>query len=544
MNTKIITIFKQITIALIVVLSFMACEKEFKNIGGNIVDNDSFDTKKTSFDVVSYNKNIEASRVDNIETTSLSSLLMPLGIYDTEDFGLFKSSVIAQVNPPFSLDWGENINLDAVYLEIPYSAIRDGSYDDGKPKFKLNNVTGQAIYKIQVARLETYLSKLDPSDPSKYNKYYSNDSFSTSDILYPFTDFSPSEVDTVLYFDRTMLDTSANAYADIQVQDTIKISDTKPFIRIPLDKDFFNDEFINNTDQSIFDDNNNFYDFFKGIAIDVQGDDGTVMMLDYNTAKINMYYTNKEYITSDESDIDLNGDGDTDDEDVTFPVRTKKTMSFSLTGIKTNKIERDYTAANINSYITSPDEVNGEDKLFINGAQGSIAVIDLFNNEDLDELRAKNWLINEANLIFHIDNENDNDVPNRLLLYKLDPDETDDNNENTQILDAITEVNTFNGFLQKDGEAGDDNRNPIKYKVNITDYISEVLKQDNSIELSRLALKLYNGLDTPANAQDIKVSDYSWNPQGVVLYGNNYSQGDADYSKRLKLEIYYTELNN
>ncbi len=545
MNTKNVTIFKYITIASFAIMSLISCETDFENVGGNLVDNDVFDTSKKSFEVLAYSKDIESSRVDNISTQALTTLKMPLGVYDTEDFGLFKSSVIAQINVPSATDeWSGSI-INAVYLEIPYDAESIREATDDKPKFKLNNVFGDNTqsFNITISRLETYLNKLDPTDPSKPNKYYSDKVYNTSNILASNVSFKPNSNDTILKYDRLLIDLN-----NIVVEDTIKLGDTKPFIRIPLNKTFFQNNFINNTNETIFESNSDFHEFFKGIEIKATGTDGTVLMLDYNTAKINMYVSLSETEEKSETDlnVDFNNDGDTDDSDVVKDVRKKKVYTFPLTGIKTNQFIRDNTMSNAYNKLTNADQINGEDKLYVQGAQGSIAVLDLFKDIDLTELRNKNWLINEANLTFYIDNANDNDVPNRLLLYKLDTDDANNINENYQILDAITENNTFNGFLVKDGDSTDDDedRNPIKYKINITDYISEVLKKENFTAPSKLGLKVYNGLDTPISAQDTIVKDYSWNPQGVVLYGNNYSETHADYNKRIKLEVYYTELNN
>jgi len=532
MTTKIVTIFKYIAI-LSIIISATSCETDFENVGGDLVDNGVFSTKKESFKVKAYTKNIDASRVDNISTAALSSLKIPLGIYKNDDFGLFKSKVVAQVNPPSILNWDiDNDILDAVYLEIPYDAksIRESS--DTEPKFELNNIYGDSDvdYQIQIKELNTYLSRLDPADPSKPNKYYSDKIFNTATNLSDVINFHPNKNDTVAYYNRTLI----NGITPIQAQDTIKVTDAKPYIRIPLNKSFFENNFLVESNQHFLENRDDFYNFFKGIVIQAEGTDGSVMMLDYSLAKINFYLSKSE--TTDETEFtanaDLNNDGVIDDAEVetTYPVRNKAVVSFPLVGIKTNHFDRDYSNANGVTQITSPDMVNGEQKLYVQGAAGSIAVIDLFSDADLTQLRNNNWLINEANLTFYIDNQNDNDVPNRLLLYKL--------NEKEQILDALTEPNYFNGFLQKD------NDNPTKYKVNITDYISEVLKKEDFTEPVKLGLKVYNGLDTPITDQDKTVKDYSWNPQNIVLYGNNYAEGDADYSKRLKLEIYYTELNN
>lgn len=534
MTTKIVTIFKYIAIVSIVIFNIISCESDFENVGEGLVNNSVFNTKKQSFNVLAYTKNIESSQVDNISIGAIQSLRMPLGIYKTDDFGLFKSSMIAQVILPSGLDWETGSVLDAVYLEIPYDSTNKGKNSDGTAKFELNNIFGNksVSYQIQVKRLETYLSRLDHIDPSKAKKYYSDDSFNIGENLSELISFKPVENDTVVNYQRTFINTTTPITAD----ETIKISESKPFISIPLNKTFFKDHFMNDDNESFFENNNNFVNFFRGIKIEVQGDDGSVMMLDLTTAKLNMYLSLASTTESTEfkENADLNNDNVIDDEDVTttYDVRNKKVISFSLSGIKTNQFERSYAGAIGITQITSPNTIEGEEKLFVQGAAGSIAVIDLFKGVDLATIRAKNWLINEASLTFYIDNENSNDLPPRLLLYKL----ADDDNENTQLLDAITEKDTFNGFLQKDSDD-----NPTKYKVNITDYISEVLKKEDFTTLSTLGLKIYNGLDTPV-VNDVLVKDYSWNPQGAVLYGSKYVETDADFAKKLKLEVYYTEL--
>ncbi len=532
MTTKIVTFLKYLSIVLFLFISTISCEKDFENVGGKLVDNGVFNTKKIDVDLISYSKNIEASRVDNIRFLASGVFNTPItfGIYKTNEFGLLKASIATQILLPSStIDWGSELNLDAAYIEIPYDATREANVE-GKPKFKLNNIFGDAdaSYQIRVSRLETYLNLLNPLDPSKANTYYSNEVFNTSDELYPWTNFTPNANDTVLYFDRTMLDDN---YNPIEVMDSIKRTDLNPFIRIPLDKDLINDTFFNITNRPHFDNINDFLTFFRGFFIEVKGINGSAMFLDLSKASLKLYYTNTETET-DSNNV------------VISKVRTKETLIFpfagSNKGIRTNAFERDYSGSTVENFIDFPNTVAGEKKIYIQGAQGSMAIIDLFQNINIDELRDKNWLINEASLILNIDQDaSGTTVPPRLFLYKLDPDETNDENENAQILDMMTEgPDRLNGFLQKDGDD-----NPVKYKINITDYISEILKKEDFTTPSKLGLKLYHATDIPITTIDTIIEDYNWDPRGVVLYGNRYVETDTDYNKRLKLEIHYTEIN-
>jgi len=552
MTTKIVTIFKYITIVSIVLLTSTSCEKDFENVGGDLVDNGAFSTLKRDIDVLAYSKNINSSRVDNIINLSAgkSSPALTLGVYNTPEFGNLNATILSQVLlPTTEIDWGDSPQIDAVYLEIPYDATKIENDNDGKPQFKLNNIYGDtgAAYQIKVSKLATFLNQLNPLDPSELNKYYSDESYNIADELYPSTGFMPNAKDTVMYFNRELLDVAANDYNPIIVEDTIKKDKLNPFIRFPLNKTFFETNFVNNPTQTQFEDQNDFLAFFNGIAIEATGTNGSIMSLNLTNANINIYYTNTEIKIEDETTIDLNNNGNTTDTDVSYPVRTKKTMTFPLSkttkGIKTNIFTRDYAGSNAETPLNTPNTTIGEKKLYLQGAAGSMIELDLFHNTDIDAIRDENWLVNEASLTFYIDqNASGNNVPDRLLLYKLDSDLANTTNENEHVLDALTQGAFFNGFLQND--SADEDANALKYKVNITDYISKILKQDDFTDVEKLGLKIFNANDIPLSPNDKLIDDFSWDPRGVVFYGNDYIATDADFDKRIRLEIHYTKVAN
>ncbi|MGB5463238.1 MAG: DUF4270 family protein, partial [Aureibaculum sp.] len=286
--------------------------------------------------------------------------------------------------------------------------------------------------------------------------------------------------------------------------------------------------FINQQNSSAFESSESFIDYFRWIIIEADGLEGSLMTLPMTNASISIYYTHD--ILTDENGTDLNGDGDT--VDLQVPVRTKQTKSFPLSGKKTSQYIRDYSNSQIESRILNPDMNNGDGKLFIQGAAGSNAIIELFKGisaNQLNEIRSKNWLINEARLTLYLDESSSNNVPEQLYLYNY--------NYNSQILDVLTEgiQNGIGGILTRD-----DDNNPDYYKFNITDYISEVLKINDSKTPSLLGLKVFHSSDIPLAVSDTILKDYSWIAKGVVLKGNNLPLTDE---KRLKLEIFYT-INN
>ena len=271
------------------------------------------------------------------------------------------------------------------------------------------------------------------------------------------------------------------------------------------------------------------------------------MQLNMNNANLNIYYSND--VLTNETTTDLNNDGDTDDLNV--PVRTKQTMTFPLTSVLRNSVyERDYSTAtdsNIENLLNSPNITQGEQNLFIQGDAGSMIVIDAFQGIDLNQIRENNWLINEANIVLNINqNLSEDKVPLRLLLCKLDENPVDNIYENTQVLDILTEGEAvFDGNLQTE-TADDDEVINIKYRFRITDYISEVFKNEDAIFPNKFAVKIFHTTDTPdlGNPADTIVRNFSFDPKGVTLYGNRFQPTETNYDKRVKLEIFYSELNN
>ena len=91
------------------------------------------------------------------------------------------------------------------------------------------------------------------------------------------------------------------------------------------------------------------------------------------------------------------------------------------------------------------------------------------------------------------------------------------------------------GLLERDEEG-----RPYRYVFKITNYISELLKSDEELELIKIGLKVYNPTDSPTDITDTQIKSFSWTPKGVVLYDHSMASGD----NRVHLEISYTELNN
>ncbi len=531
-------ILKNVVIILLLFFAVSACEKDIENIGIDLIDNGAFKVGDTLVEVVAYNDNVKASRVDNNDPNA--SPLSLLGVNRSSNFGYIKADMITQlILPRIGVDFGDNAVIDLVVLDIPYFATRDSlqnAYDpdtgqeildkDGNkirvPSFTIDSIYGNQdmTFQIKVNELETFLNVLDPENPSKRKAYYSDKIFQKGHELF-YGDFKPDRNDTVLYVERRYLDNDPSTVDDI---DTIKSENASPSMKFILDKQFFKTRFIDEQDAPYFDSNESFVHYFKGIVVEALGMDGSLMNIPSVQSKVTIYYTHDE-IKDEAENEDLDGNGVTGESGVT--VKVKQLMSFNSGGTRTGNYTRDYSGSLAENALNNPDITNGDEKLFIQGAAGSNALITLFTPEALQELRDKNLLINEANLILKVDkNLQSGKVPSQLYLYKYD--------KNT-ILDDLR-INGFDVFGGK--LVYDDEGDPDFYKFRITSYISRILNQTDPIEPSTLVLKTFNPTDTPNfERHDSIVKDYSYIPKGVILYGNRPLNND----NRLKLQIFYSK---
>ena len=108
-------------------------------------------------------------------------------------------------------------------------------------------------------------------------------------------------------------------------------------------------------------------------------------------------------------------------------------ITFGLGGVQILDIETQYDPE-ILSAIAASDSTAGDENLYLKGGDGSIALIDLFGpdydndgiEDQLEALRDCNVIINEANLIFYVDQDkvapgSGEAEPERVFIYDFCP---------------------------------------------------------------------------------------------------------------------------
>lgn len=512
MATKVVTILKYVGLFSFVFFTIISCEKEIENIGVGLVNNRYFSNLDTITEVLSENV-----KIDSVISSGIPQYL--LGVYSDNEFGELKGTIVSQLVLPTvgdSYTYGDNVTIDSVLINIPYQSTQEDNYSDGKPKFSIDSVIGNTDqeFKLSVYELETFLNTLDPDDPSKNMIYYSDKVFEKGSPAMYSENFKINPDDTVAYIKRYMPD-GITVY-DI---DTVKQSNVIPTMKLPLDEGLIQQLFVDNAGGPEFSSRDAFNRYFRGVfieALELAPNGSHLISLSMENSSMSIYYSNDENEGDNaETGTDLNGNG-TKGEGI---VRVKHQYDFLFGSITANALERDYTIS----------EQSGSDRLYIQGAAGQIEIIDLFAGIDLPGLQESEKLVTGANLMLYVDqNASSHIVPEQLFIYNY--------TDQSQLTDVMVGgLANIKGYLERDGEG-----NPYRYNFRITDYISDILNDDDASNLVQLGINVFNPTDAPANIEDTSIKLFNWNPQGVVLYDQNESHGD----KRVTLEILFSELNN
>src|SRR5690606_20299589 len=118
---------------------FASCDKDFNQIGSDVIGDDHFDFLPHDMStVVAFNHGTGVVQTNNMQINSL-------GIYNNPVFGQTKAEFVtevqmASVNPTF--DQEKFIKLDSVILTIPYFSTRKSTDANGGSEYKLDSIFG------------------------------------------------------------------------------------------------------------------------------------------------------------------------------------------------------------------------------------------------------------------------------------------------------------------------------------------------------------------------------------------------------------------
>lgn len=499
------------------------CKKKFTEAGFDIVKDENFQFKEYLAHIKVYNAPVE-------RVYSQNPKLLSLGIYNHPAFGLSKADLLLQFNNSNAFNSLNFDNADSILfveLRIPYFSKKNEKLStEENPVYELDSVYGTQPFKINVYQSKYYLFPYDPSSNLVTPQmYYSDFDFRshTGDLLAQEDEFYI----TSEYLVDTLETNGYSNFLDEDLQTDLPRDTLPPHLVVRLDTTFFKNRFFNKARMPVLTNNELFKNYFRGLYIEVEplNDDGSFALFSSGKVQLVLAY---RYLFKNQ-----NGTPD-DPTDDFFDHAYEKIVLTAITGV--NIYKNDFYPAVKQSIIHS-NTTSGEEKVYIKGEAGSMAVMELFTPEELYRLRNNNWLINQANIRFYVD-ENEMagvdslEFPSQLYLYKIkynmpisDLSLKYDNGVNLDINDVLR---VYNGRLTVDEDSG-----KRYYEFNVTRHIKDLLRKDSTN--LRLGIRVSSNLAEFVPSYKLKKDPDICVPYGVVLKGNQAP------TEAVELRIYYTE---
>lgn len=505
---------------LFIVIALSSCEKDISAIGSEILGDETpngiLDDSQT---VISYSR-----KLGPVQSNRLPAY--QLGVYNDPVYGKSTVNLLSQLtlennNPKF----GDSAIVDSVFVYIPFFST--GTTVDSTTTYKLDSIYGSSPINVNVFASNYFLREYDPNTGfQEFQNYYTNQGPNFEEYLGAelgnVENFKPSE-DGFVYFEGT--------------DKEIKLG---PGLRVKLDSTFFQENIIAMEGKEELRNNNNFKNYLRGLYFKVNSlnDDGSLFIFDETQAQVSIFYSFDKEDEPEERDNAM------------FKLKFGN-AKYGAVNVNTFHNE---LPGQIQTVLENPNIETGNENLYLRGGDGIISVLELFgkdidNNgvaDDLELLRSKKLLINEANLIFYVNQDLTTGgaaEPERIIIYDLKNSNVlaDYGIDPTNGLAPIEALSNHYGRLERGSDG-----NGKYYKLKITSHISNLINKDSTnvplgIVVSqnvtiRTTQELLNTMEP--NIKEVPSSSVV-SPEGTVIYGN----ATSNQEKRLKLQIYYTEPN-
>tara|TARA_B100001029_G_C15053589_1_gene452625 strand:+ start:643 stop:2478 length:1836 start_codon:yes stop_codon:yes gene_type:complete len=427
---------------------------------------------------------------------------------------------------------------------LDHEDLDNSGYDSEDNLYEIDSLYGDinSSFNIKVHELTYYLNDLDASNNFETQKiYYSNQDFYDEGFFgkeLSNTNVKLNLEELVFYYlnDDPLTE-------DVDERDKVELR-LSPRIRIPLDNDFFQKKIIEMEGKSVLESSSLFkLDGIRGLIIQTENfSNDLYMLLNFNSAQIRIEYEFDSY----------NNNGTQNDSDDDEIERLTSSISFPFGGIRVNTIKNSFFNLEIDKRIKLSNEGKHTDRLFIKSGKyhGLIRLFSknsLNENTYLNELRNKNIIINEANISFYIDDNfvgAHNLVAERLYLYDI----LSGQPLNDLFIDGSTDISVTNGDKKIFGGIleYDNSNKPYRYKFNITNHISNIIRKDSTnFDLGLVVNSNINdAFQKKALIRENEFLNYPrssiLNPLGAILVGSNLSE-EENKDKKVQLEIIYTE---
>lgn len=399
-------------------------------------------------------------------------------------------------------------------------------------------------FTLKVERSSFFLRDLDPNSNFEESQEY----FSNTDIT-TFVEGDPL-FEGVVAIDNMEIVSFSEDDPDTEENEELIINDRlNPGIYVKLMGEdaiaFFQENILDKEGSFELLTQSNFANFIRGLHLSIAPSNEDLMILfDLTQANITITYEFDDFVIDDSEG---NTEGGIEKVERDFTLNFIQVQNNLVFGNAVNTFIDDPLPSEVLSQLDNDQE--NASRLYLKGGSGSFAELSLFDrdldiaNDILDDLKANNWVINEANLIFYVDREaldmNGGTIePQQLSLF--------DTRSSLPLFDNTLGAGlleeTFGGNLER----GSDGKG-IKYTVRITDYINNLITRDSilspltlSVSSSLLITNTLEAESAMSEKEDLPVMN-TLNPLGTVLLGSNVPLEEA--SRKLKLQIFYTDPN-
>ncbi|WP_299548351.1 DUF4270 domain-containing protein [Seonamhaeicola sp.] len=547
-------------IVLLLVTSFIACDKDFYVLDSDVLgkDNANFGTGVDSLmPIISYNKKLEKVQINNLPSNVL-------GFYDDPEYGPTTASVITQILPSsFDPDFGENPIIDSVVLSIPYFNRTIAIDDEGFAEYTISDsLYGNPVDDIKLSIYENgyFLRDFNPDNLGEPQNYFSYANSGDVSNNYALTDNSTINFDNfkgALIKDTIFTPSSDNIITVVRTDTDTTVTRLVPSFRVKLDTLFWETAIIKKQGQSELSNANNFKNYFRGLYFKAEAIDGKGHMILLNFASSDATIT-IHYSRDDEAN-----DGE----------RLQATYSFNFNGNRLNTFINEHTRV-----VDNGDKTLGDEKLFLKGGQGSMAVVSLFdgmveytdenNNttiisaleafkrtyravDDKGEFITESTtgdfvlkqLLNEAHLLIY---EDETSTTTMEDYHKYDRIYAYDIENNFQTIDyTIDPTENFSSALNSKvislSQRDTINKN---FKIRLTEHLNNILLRDSTN--TKIGLVLSTNVNVTGNSEILKSEDDVTGiptatilaPKGTILHGSNENVPDG---QRMILKLFFTD---
>jgi len=516
---------KGLIIILLTLILTASCKKDFTTVGNHLIEKPRFEGKLfTDAEVKIYDQQIDKVYSCNSGNENGNNLpVQSIGIYNDAVMGKLKADLATSITPLsniFSNDYNTNVEILNAQLVVPYfSHTYTDEQNPDKQNYELDSIYGNNPFEIKIYELTYLLPSYDPAtNLETHRRYYSD---------FDFTPYKGRVIGDTLSFETSSEPVyvyKRNEDGSYELDDDGEriVSDSlTPRMRINLDKNFFKEKIFDHWGEDILIDSDRFKDYFRGLYIEAveENNDGKFIIAQFDAAKIQIDFT---YETVDDNETP----DDTSDDTTKRVFRTiELRLSTPMVNHYENLINTDAQTALENS-----DPVNGDAQIYLKGDAYSEAVVQLFNEQQLRDLRLNDWMINEADLYIYVDQNMTSDLlakSQRLLIFNYD--------EKTNLADINAPENFDNDFAIYDGYLQEDEDGQEYYKFGITRHIRNVIENDSTNV--KLGLRVCSSISQNIKINDLFLDPDAYNPTGIVLFGNQSG------IKPPVLKIYYTEVD-